>query len=305
LLNREKLNWDEELISQLPITKSQLSPLVDFDSHVGNLRDEYATRWRALAHAKIFLTLGDGAAVNIGSGCVDTARLALTIGTSSAMRVVVPESQLQVPRGLWSYRVTRDHELVGGALSEGGALFDWMTHDILKIDPAMIENDLAAMSPDTHGLTVLPFLAGERAPNWNADARAAIIGLSLHTRPIEILRAGLEAIAYRLGLIFESLREVAPNATQVIASGGALMKSPTWIQIIADVLGVPVIASAENEATSRGAALLALKALGIIASLDELPAQTGATYQPDPARHAIYARALERQIWLYNAVIRK
>jgi gluconokinase len=161
------------------------------------------------------------------------------------------------------------------------------------------------MSPDTHGLTVLPFLAGERAPNWNADARAAIIGLSLHTRPIEILRAGLEAIAYRLGLIFESLREVAPNATQVIASGGALMKSPTWIQIIADVLGVPVIASAENEATSRGAALLALKALGIIASLDELPAQTGATYQPDPARHAIYARALERQIWLYNAVIRK
>ena len=305
LLNREKLNWDEELISQLPITKSQLSPLVDFDSHVGNLRDEYATRWRALAHAKIFLTLGDGAAVNIGSGCVDASRLALTIGTSSAMRVVVPESQLQVPRGLWSYRVTRDHELVGGALSEGGALFDWMTHDILKIDPAMIENYLAAMSPDAHGLTVLPFLAGERAPNWNADARAAIIGLSLHTRPIEILRAGLEAIAYRLGLIFESLREVAPNATQVIASGGALMKSPTWIQIIADVLGVPVIASAENEATSRGAALLALKALGIIASLDELPAQTGATYQPDPARHAIYARALERQIWLYNAVIRK
>ncbi|CAG0968724.1 partial Ribulokinase, partial [Anaerolineae bacterium] len=130
-------------------------------------------------------------------------------------------------------------------------------------------------------------------------------GLGLNTRPIEIVRAGFESIAYRLGLIFELLRGVAPNARQVIASGGALMNSPTWIQIIADTLGVPVIASAESEATSRGTALLALKALGVINSLDELPAQLGAVYQPDAARHAVYARAMERQSRLYDAVVRK
>ncbi len=329
LLNRAQLAWDEELITQLPINNDQLSPLVDFDSPVGLLRDEYAARWRALRDAKFFPTLGDGATANIGSGCVDASRIALTIGTSSAMRVVLtplphpplPSPELnsvrergegepkagvrgEVPRGLWAYRVTREHELVGGALSEGGALFSWMK-ETLALDLANIESDLAAMEPDAHGLTMLPFLAGERAPNWNADARGAIIGLGLNTRPIEIVRAGFESIAYRLGLIFELLRGVAPNANQVIASGGALMNSPTWIQIIADTLGVPVIASAEAEATSRGTALLALKALGVITSLDELPAQLGAVYQPDAARHAIYARAMERQKRLYEAVVRR
>ncbi|MDE3090697.1 MAG: gluconokinase [Chloroflexota bacterium] len=308
LLNRQTLAWDEELLSQLPISNHHLSPLVDHDAPVGTLRAEYAARLQPLRSAKWFPTVGDGAAANIGSGCVDATRIALTIGTSSAMRVTKPcegsEPSQGLPHGLWSYRVTRDHELIGGALSEGGNLFAWM-RDAFHLDESQIERELAALAPDAHGLTVLPFLAGERAPNWNANARGAVVGLSLNTRPIEILRAGLEAIAYRLGLIFELLRGVAPDAREVIASGGALMRSPTWIQIIADTLGVPVIASAEAEATSRGTALLALKALGIIDSLEDLPAELGTAYKPDAARHEIYARAVKRQEKLYNAVVGK
>ncbi len=301
LLNRQKLDWDEELIAQLPITRSQLSPLVDHDHNVGALHGEYAKRWSALRAAKFFPTIGDGATANLGSGCVDPLRIALTIGTSSAMRVTYPRGTRPIPWGLWSYSVSRDLELLGGALSEGGNLFAWM-NETLRLD-TQVEHILAAMQPDAHGLTVLPFLAGERAPNWNANARAAIIGLSLSTRPIDILRAGLEAIAYRLGLIFQLVRDVVPGASTVIASGGALMNSPAWIQIIADTLGVPVIASAEPEATSRGTALLALKALGIIQSLNDLPAQIGAVFTPDAARHEIYARAMERQKWLYNQIV--
>jgi gluconokinase len=308
LLNRAKLAWDEELVSQLPITVDQLSPLTDFDAPTGALREEYASRWRALREAKFFPTLGDGATANIGSGCINASRVGVTIGTSSAVRVARAEEQgsgtLALPFGLWSYRVTRDIELLGGALSEGGNLFAWM-NDALQLDAQNIERDLAALPPDAHGLTVLPFLAGERAPNWNADARGAILGLNLNTRAIDILRAGMESVAYRLGLVFELLREVAPTTKQVIASGGALMKSPTWIQIVADTLGVPVIASAEPEATSRGSALLALKALGVIHALDDLPASLGAAHQPDAARHAIYARAMARQQKWYDVVVKE
>lgn len=309
LLNRRALAWDTELISQLPITSDQLSPLVDHDARVGTLRAKYAARWSALRDVAFLPALGDGAAVNIGSGCVDASRIALTMGTTSAMRVVVPPPQLAsalegraVPRGLWAYRVTRHHELVGGALSEGGALFNWMKAT-LKLRRREIERQLEAMEPDAHGLTMLPFLAGERAPNWNADARGAIVGLSLNTQPIDILRAGLEAMAYRLGLIFGLLRGTAPHARQVIASGGALMNSLALVQIIADVLDVPVTLSAENEATSRGDAVLALKALGIIHSFDDVPARVGATIEPNAERHAVYARGMERQGWLYHAVL--
>lgn len=305
LLNRAKLDWDDELIHQIPITKSQLSQLVDHDHNVGTLNREYAKRWSALRDAKFFPTIGDGAAANIGSGCVDTSSIALTIGTSSAMRVAYPRGTSSIPWGLWSYSINRDLELLGGALNEGGNFFGWLKRTLQIAGIQNPEAEAGKLEPDSTGLTVLPFLTGERAPNWNADARAAIIGLSLTTRPIEIWRAGLEAIAYRLASIFELLRAISPNANQVIGSGGAMVHSPAWQQIIADTLNVPVVVSAEAEATSRGTALLALKALGVIKSLNDLPAQTGATFTPDAARHQIYARAMERQKWLYNQILTK
>ncbi len=310
LLNRQTLEWDAELLGALPITADQLSPLVDATTPLHSLAPEYAARWPALSNVAWFPTAGDGATANIGSGCVDPTRTALTIGTTSAMRVTVPpltgtgaSATLAIPQGLWSYRVDRDHELIGGALSEGGSLYAWMRDTLMLDGVADLEPALAAMAPDAHGLTILPFLAGERAPGWVPDARASILGLSLNTQPIEILRAGLEAVAYRLALIFGLLRTVAPEAQEVIASGGALMHSPTWIQIIADVLGVPVIASAEQEATSRGTALLALKGLHVINSIKDLPAELGANYSPDRARHEIYIRAVKRQQKWYNLII--
>lgn len=301
LLNRTTLDWDEELISALPIKREQLAPIAD-----ERLPMTHA-RWNALKDAVWFPTVGDGAAANLGSGCVDSSRVAVTVGTSSAVRIAREQGSggaAALPFGLWSYRVTREIELIGGALNEGGNIFDWM-NKVFNLDEGDIENRLARLEPDSHGLTMLPFLTGERAPNWNADARGAILGLTLSTRPIEILRAGMEAVAYRLGLVHEMLRTIAPDATEVIASGGALMRSPTWVQMIADVLDVRVITSAEEEATSRGCALIALKGLGVTESFGDLPASLGAEYAPNEGRHRIYARAIERQKKWYNLFIKE
>ncbi len=309
LLNRTTLDWDDELIAALPLERDQLSPIVDVGPKIGELRQDYAKRWTALKNATWFPTIGDGAAANLGSGCVDTSRVALTVGTSSALRIAIPvASSSKIPAGLWSYRIDRQTELLGGALSEGGNVYAWMTDTLRLNDADDVERKLAAMQPDAHGLTVLPFLAGERAPNWNADARASIIGLTLNTRPIEILCASMEAVAYRLGLVYGLLRDAAPKANgdlSVIASGGALMKSPTWIQMISDVLNVRVIASAESEATSRGVALIALRAIGAIKSFDDAPAQMGHVYEPDASRHVVYERASERQKKWYNSLLRE
>lgn len=307
MLNRETLDWDDELIAVLPVKRDQFSPIVNCDLSVGELRNEFSTRWGALKNASWFPTIGDGAAANLGSGCYDSSRIALTIGTSSAMRTVRAQDSRhaeRVPTGLWSYRITRELELVGGALSEGGNVYAWM-NDVLRLgDEEEVERELAAMQPDAHGLTVLPFLAGERAPNWNADARASIIGFTLNTRPVEILLASMEGVAYRLGLVYDLLRDAKPGSeVSVIASGGALMKSPTWVQMIADVLNARVIASAEPEATSRGDALIALRAIGAIKSFDDAPARVGRVYQPDASRHSIYARARDRQKKWYNSVL--
>ncbi|NTU85527.1 MAG: hypothetical protein HGA45_40255 [Chloroflexales bacterium] len=212
-----------------------------------------------------------------------------------------PEPEV-VPPGLWCYRVDRAHALVGGATSEGGNVYAWLRQSLQLGDPAAAEAALAAFPPDSHGLTVLPFLAGERSPGWAGDVPASIYGLTLATTPLAILRASLEALAYRFALIERRLTARSGDV-RVVASGGALLSSPAWMQIVADVLGRPLVASGEAETTSRGVALLALRALGAMPSLDAAPAAEGPTYEPDLARHTVYQEAITRQAWLYERLV--
>ena len=188
--------------------------------------------------------IADGAANSIGSGCTTRDKMALMVGTSGAMRVIYEgEPANELPPALWSYRVDRRRVIVGGALSDGGALFGWMRQTLaLRGDAESIERQLEEIEPDSHGLTVLPFWAGERSTGWATDARGGILGITLHTRPIEILRAAMEAVAYRFALLAESLETFAPGAA-IVASGNALRASPVWLQMIADVLGRPVLLS--------------------------------------------------------------
>ena len=116
-------------------------------------------------------------------------------------------------------------------------------------------------------MTVLPFLAGERSPGWAGHARATLHGLSQATTPLDILRAGLESVAFRIALVFDLLRRLLPGDPEIVASGGALLGSPAWLQIMTDVLNRPVAVSAVQEVSGRGAALLALEALGALADL--------------------------------------
>lgn len=305
LLDRRRLAWDEEVLSELPVRLGQLSTLAHLDQPLSGLKGEFAERWPALQDVPWFPAVGDGAASNIGSGCRSPERIAINLGTSGAMRVVVEDELPQVPTGLWLYRVDRGRSLLGGALTDGGSVSAWMRDTLKLSDSTEIEAGLAAMEGDDHGLTLLPFLAGERSPGWAGDARAAIVGINLDTRPLDILRAGLEAVAYRFALIYELLSPALPAVTEIVASGGALLNSPVWLQITADVLGHPLIASGEMEATSRGAALLALEAMGVLGDLEEAPASTGKVYHPDPLNHQKYLKALERQRYLYDLLIKE
>ena len=305
LLNRLSLEWDEQLLAALPVKRGQLSPLTDVNIPRRGLLPPFAARWPALSGLPWFPAVGDGATANIGSGCVSPARVALTVGTTSALRAVVDKPVEHIPAGLWCYRVDGRRSLLGGALSEGGGVFSWMKAVLNLKDFTGIEAALGAMDPDGHGLTVLPFLSGERSPGWAGSARATIHGLSLANTPFDILRAGLEAVAYRVALVFDLLNQVLPAAPQIVASGGALLHSPTWLRIMADVLGRPVAVSDVQEASGRGTALLVLEALGMLADLEGAPDFLSTLHQPDAVRHARYRQAIERQKALYEKLVKK
>ena len=245
------------------------------------------------------LVVGDGAANNIGGGCSTKDKIALMIGTSGAMRVVFAgEPPRDLSPALWSYRVDRERVVVGGALSDGGGLLQWLVHS-LNVSDRNLQEQLAALEPDAHGLTVLPFWSGERSTGWHAAARGGMFGLRHDTTTVEIIRAALEAIAYRFALIANALDEIAPGA-EIFATGNALRSSPVWLQIIADVLGRPVLFGGAPEASIRGAALLALEAVGKIANIEAVPVVVDEVFEPDMQRHARYREGLARQQDLYT-----
>lgn len=309
LLNRATSDWDATWIETLGISKMQLPPLSPSGQGqgVGDLLPEWQSRWPLFKGVACQPPVGDGAAANIGSGCVDPSRIAVTIGSTAAMRVVsahgADPASVMNP-ALWSYRVDHDHDLIGGATTEGGNVMAWARSMLRVPDAGALEAAIALMRPDAHGLTVLPTFAGERSPGYAEDIRATLHGLSLDTSPVEITRALMEGIAMRLATICDALREssVAARDAVLAASGGALQASPAWCQIIADAAGMPLAVADVPEATSRGAALLAIDAWRLNDSLRvDLHALI---YQPNPQHHSIYRAAMARQQELYAKLVR-
>ena len=275
LFHQNNCDWDDETLHALPISKDQLNPLVDRDQSQSGLTAEWAKSLAPLQDVPWFPALGDGACSNAGSGGVSETRLALNVGTSAAMRLMMTADRVDIPPGLFCYRADRQRFLIGGAFANGGNVYAWLHHTLQLDERPVASRRLGTMPPDSHGLTILPFWAGERSPGWHSDAHAAILGMNLHTTSLDILRASLESLAYQFATVRDRLVAQSPQAQEIIASGGALVHDPVWIQIMADVFGVPVTASKVFEASSRGAALFALQSLGLIKSLDDVPFYKG------------------------------
>jgi len=299
LWNQHENNYDEGILSVLPIERSQLSPVEEMDQPLTELRPEYRARFPEFADAQWYPALGDGACNNIGSGCHSPERFALMVGTSGALRAVLEAPHINIPEGLWCYRVDRRRYVLGGALSNGGSVLQWMKRILALPSEERLDTELAAMTPGSHGLTMVPLLAGERSTGWRAEARAAVSGLNMHTSSIDILRAGLESVALRFRNVYDVMIESLGIPVEVVASGGALSLLPSWTQMMADALGRPLLTCLERETTSRGAALLSLERLGAVKHVGELTTPMAHTFAPVPAHIKIYDQELRSQRQLY------
>ena len=234
-------------------------PAVAPSSWSGRLGPDGARRWPALAGATWHPVTGDGAASNIGAGCVSPDRVAVNIGTSAAIRAVQKAGEAgPLHRELWRYLVDDGQVVSGAAFSGAGNLYAWLRQVTVLPQEGSVEDELATVPPGSRGVVVMPYHAGSRPPLDLAAGSGAITGISLATTPVEILAATLESVCYRLAAGYEALATTLPKEPEVVASGGAIVASPWWQQTLADVLGRPVRVVDEPEASARGAALLAL-----------------------------------------------
>jgi gluconokinase len=270
LMDLQGTCWDAELLETLALAPERLP----------EISDEPLGGW--------FPAWLDGACSNVGAGCRDAARAALMVGTSGALRILYESERPQPRPGLFVYRLDERRVLEGGALSDGGNLHAWILATLRDADGSLADRD-----PASHGLTFLTLLGGERSTGWNPFARGAIAGLTFETTPLDLRQAALEGVAFR----FAEVLELLPSVRELVATGGALLRDLDWVQIMADALGRPVSVSEVEEASLRGAAVLALERLGHEAA--EPP--TGRVFQPRKERADAYRSARDRQRALYEA----
>jgi gluconokinase len=209
------------------------------------------------------------------------------VGTSGAFRVLYESERPRPKPGLFLYLADERHVVEGGALSDGGNLYEWLEHTLADSAGSLAERD-----PRDHGLTFLPFLGGERSTGWNPGARGAVYGLTFETTPLDLRQAAYEGVAFR----FAAVADLLPEVREVVATGGGLLRDPDWIQMMADALARPVEVSGVAEASLRGAAVLALERLGH----EVADATIAEVVEPRPERAEAYRAAREEQQRLYD-----
>jgi gluconokinase len=265
LLDLAKLDWDAEACAIAQVRPGEL-PVLAPAGWRATLRGEYARRWPALAGAAWVPALGDGAASNVGSGCVDETRAAVTVGTSAAVRLVQATSAggelPPLPPSLWRYRVDEAHVVTGAAYSAGGNLFAWAKRQLQLPDHDALEAALASIEPG-RGVRADPRLGGDRPPGTAPAGTGVLSGIGFGTTAVELFAALMDGVCEQVQPDLEAIESTLDHPVEVVLGGGALAASPWWRGAFATRLAPRKVSQVTDpEVGCTGAALAALGRLG-------------------------------------------
>jgi gluconokinase len=298
LFNLEDTCWDGEALALAGIDAGVLSAPVPTTT-VLHTRSAWGG---LLAGTRVVVGASDGCLATLGAGATGGGAAALTVGTSGALRMIVDRPEADTRARLFCYALTEARWVVGGPISSGGIVLRWARDGLfpnlarpMGKQPYAWFDELAAMvPPGADGLLCLPYLLGERAPLWDPELRGAFVGLSIRHGQGHVLRALLEGVAFQLATVLGLVEGLGRPVAALRADGG-FTRSRLWLQIMADVLGRPLELPRTLEGACRGAALLALEALGLgdaFALASATPVDR--TIRPDAATVATYRDALDR-----------
>jgi gluconokinase len=300
LLNMLRGAWDEELLEIAGVRADQLGPLVEPTEVLGQLTPEAAQATGLDRSSVVVPGAGDGVLSSLGAGTIGPGQMTATIGTSGAVRLVADAPKVDRQARTWCYYLAAGRWVAGAAINNGGIAFRWAAEKLLRAGSRAYQRTLdwaEEAGPGAGGLLFLPFLTGERAPYWNADARGVLAGLAIEHDHRHIARATLEGICYRMRSIALALDEVAGPVTEIRATGG-YTRSPFWLQMLADVLERPLVVPSVQEASALGAAELAMLGTGALPDLAATGSfvTIGQPIEPNAARSAIYRRVFD--LWM-------
>lgn len=297
LFNIETMTWDEEALSLVNLKSEKLPKAVPTTEVLRELKADIARRLDLPVDFPIIVGASDGCLANLGVGVVDDTQLALSIGTSGALRTVVSEPVANSDAPIFCYYLTDQHWVIGGAVNNGGSTFDWAKDKFMA--DANYEEVMAEIEnspPGAMNLFFYPYLMGERAPFWNEKISGSFFGLRMHHTTEHLLRAVLEGINLNLYTVYQTIKPLIHKKTKQIHVTGGFIQSEIWLQMLADIFGMQLLLSHTQEKGCFGAAILGLYSLGEIETLQESArfVKIVKVINPNKERHAFYKKHFEK-----------
>ncbi|ADC48304.1 Gluconate kinase [Alkalihalophilus pseudofirmus OF4] len=299
LFNVHTLKWDESALKRAGIQKENLFTPVPPTYILKGLNDRIVLETGLKKDTPIALGSSDGPLANIGVGAINKGDLALTIGTSGAIRKI-SSAPADTVTHLFSYSITNTHWILGGPSNNGGNVWKWAVETVTP--PQMSESHsfdrafhLASCSPvGSKGLLFLPYLNGERAPLWHAEARGSWIGISSTHTTGDLLRSTLEGIVFNLYQISLILEEKTGENKRIFVNGG-FARSPFWLQLVADIFGRDLELPLSHQSAAWGAAWFSLMAIGEESKLEDIAQHIpmGKTVRYNKTNHMNYKSLFE------------
>ena len=267
----KKNNWCFELIDRLDLKKSIWPQIRAPFEIVGTVSDTAAADAGLSSATKVVAGGGDSAMALLGNGIVREGIMACNIGTASQVAAVVkkPLFDRQMRCQTWRHPSPETWYVQGGTLN-GGNTISWLRNKVLTTDKSFSELDREVddIPAGSEGLIFIPFLAGERTPFMDPQAKGVYFGLGMKHDYRQIFRATMEGVAYNLCECKKVFSEMGITSSKLVFSGGGA-KSNVWTQIIADVLNVPIYTTESDEEACMGAAITAAVGTGCYGTIEE------------------------------------
>lgn len=291
MLNIKSRNWDEAAMQFAGVTASQLPKSV-LPAHTAFLPAEMTDRYRLPLGVPYLIGASDGALANLGSDATAAGQVAVTIGTSAAIRTVAERAVLDERMRTFCYRLDENRFIVGGASNNGANALEWLRQSVFRssLPAASFAGQASEVPAGAEGLLFLPYLLGERAPLYNAHASGSFQGLTARHTQAHFVLATMEGILFNLKMIGEALETHGPIDT--LHAGGGFSRNRLWVQMLADIFQKTVVLHEESiDASLLGAIRYAGHALGLTQTPE---ARKPLKLQPDPLNAAIYGEAYQK-----------
>lgn len=306
--------WDEEMCGKLDIPMGFLPEIVPCDQVVGTVTEQAAAESGLAVGTPVVAGGLDAACGTLGVGVIHPGETQEQGGQAGGMSICMDTYQAD-PRLILGYHVVPGQWLLQGGTTGGGGVMRWFEREFADYErekqsetgkSSLVQlNEIAEpVAPGCDGVVFLPYMAGERSPIWNPDAKGVFYGLDFSKTKGHMVRACMEGVALSLRHNLEIAEEAGAKVELLRAMGGSA-NSLLWTQIKSDITGKPIVVPSSDTATTLGAAILAGVGVGFYQSYEEavsLTVKTTREHQPNRENKEIYDHTYETYLRLYESL---